>query len=61
MPYIKFLSLFQKSGSNSSAVSNLGIVIRDLSWEFVSRSLPHYFLWKLQAALKLYCIDCSYH
>ena len=61
MPYIKFLSLFREFGSNSSVASNSGIVIRDLSWEFVSRSSLHYFLWKLQAALKLYCMDCSYY
>ena len=61
MPYIKFLSLFQKFGSNSSVASNSGIVIHDLSWEFVSRSSLHYFLWKLQAVPKLFCIDCSYH
>ena len=43
MPYIKFLSLFPEFGSNSSVASNSGIVVRDLSWEFVSRSLLHYF------------------
>ena len=57
MPYIKFLSLFQEFGSNSSVTSNSGIVVRDLSWELVSRSSLHYFLWKLQAMLKLYCMD----
>ena len=43
MPYIKFLSLFREFGSNSSVASNSGIVIRDLSWKFVSRSSLHYF------------------
>ena len=43
MPYIKLLSLFLEFGSNSSVVSNSGIVVCDLNWEFVSRSSLHYF------------------
>ena len=30
-------------GSNSSAASNPGTVVRDLSWKFVSTCLFHYF------------------
>ena len=43
MPYTKFLSLFREFGSNSSVASNSGIVVCDLSREFVSRSSLHYF------------------
>ena len=37
------LSEFLHFGSNSSVASNSGIDVRDLSWEFVSRSLLHCF------------------
>ena len=35
--FVQFLHF----GSNSSAGSNPGIDVRTLSWEFVSRHLPH--------------------
>ena len=55
----KLLLQFLHFGSNSSVSSNSGIRVCTLSWEFVSRSLPHCFQWMLQAALKLCCMDCS--
>ena len=39
--YLNFLSQFLHFGSNFSVASNSGIDVRDLSWEFVSRSLLH--------------------
>ena len=61
MPYIKLLSLFLEFGSNSSVVSNSGIVVCDLNWNLYLGVRSIIFLWMLQAALKLYRMDCSYY
>ena len=42
MSYISLSLQFLHFGSNSSAASNPGTVVRDLSWKFVSTSSSHY-------------------
>ena len=42
MSYISLSLQFLHFGSNSSAASNPGTVVRNLSWEFVSTCLFHY-------------------
>ena len=42
MSYISLLLQFLHFGSNSSAASNPGTVVHDLSWKFVSTCSSHY-------------------